>query len=261
VPGVSTSSCWYPPTQNGIKDLIAASNSLWIERRRWCSRSVGWCQGWTECTATINIMDKQTADAIVLRKPSNQKAAIWSVQGTQHFLKAMYQRGCGSLPVIFFTETKGMDQDECIRHWGGSDCDDGYRKEFISLLFNFSDGACLSFLPGCKDVCYFPAINGSCSPTMHSSSFCQAQERERDMLSAAEIHKVHGVFYISFSGPLAHLLNGFFFLQAALIFVLLLSSWRKPRKHLGGITALIIICCYVAARLTRWYDVHVQSVA
>ena len=50
------------------------------------------------------------------------------------------------------------DAEECLQYWGGTNCLDGYRKEFFAQSFVFDDGSCLAIPPGFEDVYYFPAV-------------------------------------------------------------------------------------------------------
>lgn len=93
-------------------------------------------------------------------------------QDVQSMLRELYTHGYQSLPIVFLEQSRGIsNQSECDFAWGGTRCDDGYRKEIFSQPFNFSDGSRLIVPDGCKDVYFFPA------GVVVSSKACQRMER------------------------------------------------------------------------------------
>jgi hypothetical protein len=84
-------------------------------------------------------------DAIVipLDIPDSSICEYWSRNQIQTTLQFAYERGYGSLPVLFSREIKGMRESDCERLWGGIECQDGYRKDFFSQEYNFANGACI----------------------------------------------------------------------------------------------------------------------
>ena len=159
-------SCYYAPDRHGIESAIAASNSIWEKGLRAAARN----SGWTECTASPNVRHPDVPDAITIKVPVERNETLRDLDGYGHSqillsLEIMHTRGYGALPVMFYTETRGMGADECDRFWGGIDCSDGFRKEFFSQSFEFTNGACISNLPGSEEFYYFPPVNRSCSLT------------------------------------------------------------------------------------------------
>lgn len=187
----TSASCWYPNSTRGMEEMRAATNSLWLERRRWSS--VGqdeFYRGWTELPASSNIRDKTMMDAIIVKIPvtkssleSLDRRAIRSVQSC---LKKMFDLRYDNLPVIIMRETKGLNQTECNRVWEGKYCNDGYRKEIFSQSFNFSDGSCLYKHDECDEVYYYPMDNrtGSCSVFSNGwKTLCASAVKEEKFLS------------------------------------------------------------------------------
>jgi hypothetical protein len=74
-------------------------------------------------------------------------------------------------------EIKGMSPEACRRHWGGVDCEAGYRKEVYTEAINFSNGACIASPPGCNEVYYFPPDKhtGKCIPVLQNRT-CLAEK-------------------------------------------------------------------------------------
>lgn len=137
--------------------------------------------GWTECTATLNVRDKEVADAIFLKLPPvvHRNVSLCEMgldEDHQKSLQRMHDNGYGSLPVLFLKETRGMDSSECNRFWGGQDCEDGYRKEFFAQEWNFTSGACLARPLGCSETYYFPvdSTTGLCSAFLDDIKSTQA---------------------------------------------------------------------------------------
>jgi hypothetical protein len=196
----SRTVCSYPGTEQGLKDMIAASNSLWKQRRGWCRFDDQLChtsserkyRGHTECMASKNIMNVEMADGILIQMPS--KIFERQVNLERFFpylydflfekLQELYDWGYTELPIVFMEEIKGMSPEECRRYWGGVDCQVGYRKEVYTQALNFSNGACIASPPGCNEVYYFPADKhtGACVPILQNKT-CRA---EKDMMSTRD---------------------------------------------------------------------------
>jgi len=64
--------CWYPNTTRGIKEVIDASNNLYLNRSKLYPfpNPVPRYLGWTECSASPNVEEVRMADAIVIEPPS-----------------------------------------------------------------------------------------------------------------------------------------------------------------------------------------------
>ena len=168
--GLTFFSCWYPKSRHGMEDMAAATNSVWKERRRWQDGST--YIGWTECTATRNIGRTEMIDAIVipLNIPDSSICEFWSGMHIQRTLQFAYERGHGSLPVLFYREIEGMRESDCERFWGGIECQDGYRKDFFSQEYKFENGACVHRPSGCEEAYYFPAQDVNASDMGFSAS-------------------------------------------------------------------------------------------
>lgn len=183
-------TCWYPDDANAVSNVINASNSLWL------TSNDGWYKrpppggaayrtgkdtdymGHTEIMATRNIRELSAADAIVVKLPhkniSSNKISLSDMTETelvaiQNWIQFQVKmEGCpfhnnhNILPIVFYAESRGMrDQYECSIAWGGDQCENGYRREFFSEQYNFSDGSCLASPPGCccNDVYFYPPDN------------------------------------------------------------------------------------------------------
>ena len=177
--------CSYETNLVGMTEMVAASNSLWTERRRWQHNNDSHYIGYTECPATENMKDKNMLDAIIVRLPITDKHhASFSCDypGNVHVaarnaLMHMHEVGFHDLPVVFLEQARGMpNQNECDRMWNGTNCMDGYRKEIFAETFDFDDGSCLAIPKGCKDVYYFP-VNNATGTCMISSDVCKQAER------------------------------------------------------------------------------------
>ena len=183
--GLDRFMCWYQSNRLGLSETIAASNSLWLERSRWCLRERDMqYMGWTECPSTSNMRVKNLVDAIVVRLPvatvHNMSLCDYEenvVDGVQTALAQMKSLGyTDRKPVVFLEQVKGMmNQQECNDFWNGVECNDGYRKEIFSQEFNFRDGSCLAIPEGCKDVYHFAVDNATC---IVSSEACREAERD-----------------------------------------------------------------------------------
>lgn len=162
-------SCWYETDNTGMKEMIAASNSLWLHRSDWNKEySSKFYNGWNECPATSNLNAKDAVDAIVIQvpppKPSDTRSSspcspnlnhARQLEHVLHHLKLLHRR-YGYVPVLFLGQTPGMPtQDACDKYWNGTDCQNGYGKYFFSQTFDFADGSCIARPPGCDDAFYF----------------------------------------------------------------------------------------------------------
>ena len=174
--------CAYPGDINGISEMVDASNSLWMTRKRWSIQHDETYKGYTECPVTNNMRSQDMVDAILIRLPLSEKHGTTlcdydkSTQiDIQRSLAKLHNMGFQSLPVVFLEQAKGMpNRMECNKMWGGIDCMNGYRKEIFAQTHVFDDGSCLAVPEGCLDVYYFPADeNGSCTV---SSNACMQLE-------------------------------------------------------------------------------------
>jgi hypothetical protein len=180
--GPTYHNCWYEvPLQ--LKDLVDASNSLYIHRAEWSRiKQSSSYMGWTECPATSNI-DASSAvmDAIVIQVPVLKKGPnLCSMQDKRRtpgalgdLLYKLYRR-YGRIPIIVLGQVQGMKQRDCERYWEGIDCDNGFRRFFFAQTFQFPDGSCLAQPPGCLDVFYFPDCTAVTTP-----DWCREQEQEQ----------------------------------------------------------------------------------
>jgi hypothetical protein len=181
----SRTVCSYPGTEQGLKDMIVASNSLWRRRHGWCRFDEQECEtserkyrGHTECMASKNIMNVEMVDGILIQMPpkifETQVPLEQFYPHLFHFLlrklQELHDWGYKELPIVFMEEIKGMPPEACRRYWGGVDCQVGYRKEVYTQAFNFSNGACIASPPGCNEVYYFPPDKhtGKCIPMLHN---------------------------------------------------------------------------------------------
>jgi hypothetical protein len=181
----SRTVCSYPGTEQGLKDMIVASNSLWRRRHGWCRFDEQECETserkyrrHTECMASKNIMNVDMADGILIQMPpkifETQVPLEQFYPHLFHFLlrklQELHDWGYKELPIVFMEEIKGMPPEACRRYWGGVDCQVGYRKEVYTQAFNFSNGACIASPPGCNEVYYFPPDKhtGKCIPMLHN---------------------------------------------------------------------------------------------
>ena len=148
----SRTVCSYPGTQQGLKDMIVASNSLWKQRHGWCQFDEQLCQtfqrmyrGHSECMASKNIMNAEMADGILIQMPPRifeKQVNLEQLYPYVHNflrkrLQQLYDRGYKELPIVFMEEIKGMSPEACQRYWGGVDCKIGYRKEVYTQTFTF----------------------------------------------------------------------------------------------------------------------------
>eukprot|EP00578_Thalassiosira_sp_NH16_P014686 CAMPEP_0181124868 /NCGR_PEP_ID=MMETSP1071-20121207/26728_1 /TAXON_ID=35127 /ORGANISM="Thalassiosira sp., Strain NH16" /LENGTH=471 /DNA_ID=CAMNT_0023210237 /DNA_START=93 /DNA_END=1509 /DNA_ORIENTATION=- len=160
--------CWYPGTDAGIRELIAASNSLYLDRARIPPRGRmrPYYQGWTECSASPSIEDANMMDAVVISLPHtdkpNRKSTMLSIEELEnHKLQDLQQKlehfESLNLPVLFLEEKEGMGEEECASFWEGQRCNEGYRKEFVSRTKVFQDGSCLAKAKGDDEVRFYSA--------------------------------------------------------------------------------------------------------
>ncbi len=237
----SRTVCSYPGTEQGLKDMIVASNSLWKQRHGWCQFGEQLCQrsermyrGHTECMASKNIMNVEMADGIIIQMPPRTFEKQVDVEQFYPYihkfllqrLQELYDRGYKDLPIVFMEEMKGMSPEACQRYWGGKGCKDGYRKEVYTQAFNFSNGACIASPPGCNEVYYFPPDKhtGTCIPILLNKT-CLA---EKDMLPAQDSWQIveSGVFPRIL---LMTQMSGVGYLLAAVWMVVLLNK-KKTRR-------------------------------
>jgi hypothetical protein len=263
-------NCWYEvPLQ--LKDLVDASNSLYIHREEWSriKKSKNY-MGWTECPATSNA-DASTAvmDAIVIQVPVLDKGPnLCRLQDTKvapnalgKLLYKLYRR-YGHIPIIVLGQVQGMKQQDCERYWEGIDCDNGFRRFFFAQTFQFPDGSCLAQPPGCLDVFYFPDCTLVTTP-----DWCREQQRARghllltdrskDMLSLQQQHehatilsdpRVDADFGIPTSQPQFLAEQCIMLLASTVAFILFLWSGRcsrtrnatTSRHHQNGIPPKVV---------------------
>ena len=60
-------ACWYPGTIRGIKEMITAHQSFYLSKEKILSN------GWTECSASPNILNENMIDVLVIRLPLSMK--------------------------------------------------------------------------------------------------------------------------------------------------------------------------------------------
>lgn len=190
----SRTVCSYPGTEQGLKDMIVASNSLWKHRHGWCLYDEQEChvssermyRGHTECMASRNIMNVDMIDGILIQMPprifERQTELLQLYPNLFMFLLArlhqLYKWGYTELPIVFMEEVKGMPSSEaCQRYWGGVDCQVGYHKRVYTQALNFSNGACIASPPGCSEVYYFPPDKhtGMCVPILQNKT-CHSEK-------------------------------------------------------------------------------------
>jgi hypothetical protein len=241
----SRTVCSYPGTEQGLKDMIAASNSLWKQRRGWCRFDDQLChtsserkyRGHTECMASKNIMNVQMADGILIQMPSKiferqvnlERFSPYLYNFLFEKLQELYDWGYTELPIVFMEEIKGMSPEECRQYWGGVDCQVGYHKEVYTQALNFSNGACIASPPGCNEVYYFPADmhTGTCVPILQNKT-CLA---EKDMLPAQESLQIveNGVAF-----PRILLMTQMSGVGYLLTVLWLIVSFNKKKTHRSG---------------------------
>jgi hypothetical protein len=189
----SRTICSYPGTEQGLKDMIDASNSLWKHRHGWCRFDEQEChtsserkyRGHTECMASKNVMNVEMVDGILIQMPPKifeKQVDLEQMYPNVHkfmleHLQELHDWGYTELPIVFMEEIKGMSPEGCRRHWGGVDCEAGYRKEVYTQALNFSNGACIASPPGCNEVYYFPPDEhtGKCIPVLQNRT-CLAEK-------------------------------------------------------------------------------------
>mmetsp|Transcript_29442 Transcript_29442/g.44580 ORF Transcript_29442/g.44580 Transcript_29442/m.44580 type:complete len:505 (-) Transcript_29442:312-1826(-) len=148
--------CWY----SDVREMIAASNSLWKFRKQWFRYSSSKMEekqkypGYTECPATFNIRNVSLMDAIVIPIVDSQWSNLCQPGNVSNdeFRSILLQRlqfgweqgYSKELPVIFYRETYSPNNDS-------------YHKEFFSQEYEFENGACLRKNSSAyADVFYFP---------------------------------------------------------------------------------------------------------
>jgi hypothetical protein len=185
-------TCWYPNSRHGLENMVTASNTLWQQRYRWnYVRAIRRYAGYTECPVTINIRDPEMIDCLVVpifsrRGHSNRNVCSDKDRvAMQKRLRRSYHSEYGALPILFYSEVKGMPTPECERLWGGIDCDDGYKRDFFAQEFKFDDGSCVHRPVGCKAEYYFPPHNDS-DPLAGCSAFTEKGARRIELLRATE---------------------------------------------------------------------------
>jgi hypothetical protein len=185
--GRNQMNCWYPDTNAGINELVAASNSLYLNRMMLAPRprveqftrgngmkNITYYQGWTECSASPDVQDSKMIDAVIIELPL--------VYGTNEMMPSIEDLDEDKLldlktklenfedlhlPVLVLEQKKGMiDEDECASLWEGRLCGDGYRKEFVPHTFTFKDGSCLIIAPEDEEVRFYSAnsTRANCTP-------------------------------------------------------------------------------------------------
>lgn len=166
-PAGTFGACWFEHT----RDMIAASNSLFLERRNWSSLTQEDYRGGTECAASLNILNPSYLDALVLHSGllEEDPSCELDLETYQEALQYEYEQGFGRLPVLVLVEHNGglVNRTECRQLWADKECSEGTRKEFLGMEYNFTNGACLVRPDSCEDVFYFPANNrGGCHVTL-----------------------------------------------------------------------------------------------
>ena len=196
-----------------LSNVVSASNSLWLTSSGgWHKRPepgdpdykrgtrgedcwFNYFMGHNELMATKTIMELSAADAMVIKLPPTTKVpsdrislfnlSLGHLEQIRNNIKVLVELErsplCNDhnvLPIIFYAKSRGMDDlNECRVAWGGTQCDNGYRKEFFSQQFNFSDGSCLASPPGCNDVYFYRHDNTTTSTctryTLESFAGCE----------------------------------------------------------------------------------------
>ena len=185
--GLNLYTCWY----DNWKDMVVASNSLWLHRQNWSlhTQTPLDYQGWNECPATANIRDLENLDAILVQLPfaphANASLCEYGVHihnDIQVALRPFHDRAYHSLPVVFLEQVEGMTTTtECAAVWNDTDCQNGFRKELFAQEWTFQDGSCLTIPPDCQDVYYF-SYNNVTRACNVSSDVCR-QEKRRESKS------------------------------------------------------------------------------
>ena len=167
---INSNFCWYPGTPQGIKELIAASNSLYLNRGKLFLHNARY-EGWTECSASPNLQDENMIDALVIELPPLKKSKTGNDYSNIADLKDDTVRQLNEnlegyahlkLPVLMLREKRGMGEEECSLLWEGKACDEGYSKEFVSVEFLFGDGSCLAKARGDTEVRFHKSNSGHC---------------------------------------------------------------------------------------------------
>ena len=118
---INNDFCWYPGTPQGIRELIAASNSLYLNREKLFLHNARY-QGWTECSASPNLQDENMIDALVIELPLLKKSKTGNDYSNIADLKDDMVRQLKEnlegyahlkLPVLMLREKRGMGEEEC----------------------------------------------------------------------------------------------------------------------------------------------------
>lgn len=191
--GLTYRSCWYDKSREGLKEMIAASNSLWVERHRWHDRERFTYDGWAECPVTKNIQQNEMVDAIAIplyRMGETSDPSLCEYSNHDFIyqrLKLAYEKGYGELPILFYRETPGMKKaSDCERMWGGTNCENGYAKHFFSQEYRFGNGACIHRPAGCNETYYFPPANTSTPEEVMCSAFTEESTARIESLRRCE---------------------------------------------------------------------------
>jgi hypothetical protein len=183
-------SCSFPSNERGVKEMVDASNSLWFTRKQWLIGNPNRpYPGWTEAIATPNVASVEMPDAIAITIPPtdylnasllNSPISAGTLNKLWQPLHDMYYKnGYRSMPVVVIKQTLGMCEKECNQFWGGSRCEEGYRKEIFSQAINFSNGACVGVPFGCNDAYYFPMDpNGTSCMLYHENASLACRHTE-----------------------------------------------------------------------------------
>jgi hypothetical protein len=171
---INSRLCWNPGTPRGIRELIAASNSLYLKREQmflWShNNDTVQYSGWTECSASPNAEKNNMIDAIVIELPLSEQRGGKHNSNMEDLendmlldLKETLQ-GFAHLnfPVLLLKQTRGMKERECALVWEGKVCDEGYSKEFVSVEIIFNDGSCLAKAKGEDEVRFHDSNSGYC---------------------------------------------------------------------------------------------------
>lgn len=168
------SLCWYPGSDEGIRNLIDASNSLFHNRRRLFGRKSvppGKYWGWTECSGSPNIQEPSMIDALIISLPLTSKRSNFDNSYFEDLdekmtekLKMILNRFVHlNLPVLLLQEKKGDDSKDCHLLWGGLNCKESFSKRFMSKELEFEDGSCLARVTGDEEVRFYPTGSSNCT--------------------------------------------------------------------------------------------------
>eukprot|EP00581_Thalassiosira_minuscula_P011878 CAMPEP_0183724404 /NCGR_PEP_ID=MMETSP0737-20130205/17908_1 /TAXON_ID=385413 /ORGANISM="Thalassiosira miniscula, Strain CCMP1093" /LENGTH=410 /DNA_ID=CAMNT_0025954983 /DNA_START=430 /DNA_END=1662 /DNA_ORIENTATION=+ len=184
-------ACWYDASNSeAMEHLVAHASSLWTERTGWLNDNLpsnaaagGFddgelvYHGWTECTVKVDD-EQQAADALViiipaLPYPGDYEWSLcdldkeYALPRLDENLHAMYNQGWGTKPVVIMEQYKGgLTQDECDKYWGGTNCDDGYRKGLFKQNFLFPSGTSCLLINDDGNVYYYRDWENSNDPSL-----------------------------------------------------------------------------------------------